>query len=54
MVREAQKKYNQSHLKRIPLDVQVSEYEFIKERAESLGLPVNTYIKLLIRKDLKK
>lgn len=54
MVREAQKRYNQSHLKRIPLDVQVSEYEFIKERAESLGLPVNTYIKLLIRKDLKK
>jgi predicted DNA binding CopG/RHH family protein len=52
MIRESQRKYNQGHIKRIPLDVQSSEYELIKKRAESLEIPVNTYIKELIRKDL--
>lgn len=54
MIRESQRKYNQGHIKRIPLDVQVEEHEAIKERAETLGMPVNTYIKELIKKDLNK
>lgn len=45
----AQYKYNKSHLKRIPLDVQRAEYERIKAAAVAAGLPVNTWIKNAIR-----
>jgi predicted DNA binding CopG/RHH family protein len=54
MIRESQRKYNQDHIKRIPLDVQIKEHEAIKQKAEALGMPVNAYIKLLIRKDLEQ
>lgn len=54
MIKESQRKYNQIHIKRIPLDVQVEEHKAIKQKAEALGIPINTYIKLLIRKDLEQ
>ena len=42
-------KYHEEHIKRIPLDVQKSEYEIIKASADAVGEPVNTYIKKAIR-----
>lgn len=45
----AQYKYNKEHIKRIPLDVQKTEYERIKAAAVAAGLPVNTWIKNAIR-----
>ena len=61
---EAQYRYNKEHLKRIPLDVQLSDYELIKAAAEEAakknadaikaaadasGETVNGYIKTAIR-----
>ena len=42
---EAQYRYNQAHLKRIPLDVQKGQYEKIKAAADNAGESVNGYIK---------
>lgn len=38
-------KYAKNNLKRIPLDVQISDYETIKQAAEKSGLSVNGFIK---------
>lgn len=46
---KASVKYRASHIKRIPLDVQVSEYEMIKAAATASGLSVNGFIKQAIR-----
>lgn len=41
-----QYRYNERHIKRIPLDVQKEYYDqVLKPAAEAAGLPVNTYIK---------
>ena len=40
--------YAKSHLKRIPLDVQVEKYDEIKKAAEKVGETVNGYIKKAI------
>ena len=40
---EAQYKYNSTHLKRIPLDVQISEYDLIKAYAAASGESVNGF-----------
>lgn len=42
-------KYAREKLKRIPLDVQLSEYETIKAAALAAGETVNGYIKTAIR-----
>ena len=51
--KEAKKAYNREYektnLKRIPLNVQLSEYEAIKAAADRAGQPVNTFIKDCIR-----
>lgn len=51
--KEAKKAYNaqyeKNNLKRIPLNVQLSEYEAIKAAADRAGQPVNTFIKDCIR-----
>lgn len=41
--------YAKRSLKRIPLDVQLEEYEQIKAAAEHAGVPVNTFIKTAVR-----
>ncbi|WMJ23360.1 hypothetical protein RBG61_01475 [Paludicola sp. MB14-C6] len=55
-ISEAQKKavqkYMKEKLKRIPLDVPIQKYDEIKEKANSLNIGVNTYIKKLIDEDL--
>lgn len=42
-------KYKAVKIKRVPLDMQLSDYETLKAAAERAGEPVNTYIKRAIR-----
>lgn len=46
-------KYAKKNLKRIPLDVQLAEYNRIKAAADAAGEPVNTYIKNAINARLE-
>ena len=43
--REYNIKYQKEKMKRIPLDVQLPDYERIKSACDFLDLPVNTFIK---------
>lgn len=47
--KEYNREYEKTNLKRIPLNVQLSEYEAIKAAADRAGQPVNTFIKDCIR-----
>jgi predicted HicB family RNase H-like nuclease len=47
--RDYNRQYEKEVLKRIPLNVQKSEYEAIKAAADRAGQPVNTFIKDCIR-----
>jgi len=51
---EKQKKYNAANIKRIPLDVQKTDYERIKAAAEDQGETVNGYIKKAISERLER
>lgn len=42
-------KYAKKNLKRIPLDMQISEYEKLKEYVDQHGLTINGFIKDAIR-----
>lgn len=42
-------KYHAAKIKRVPLDMQASEYETIKESASKAGETINGYIKRAIR-----
>lgn len=46
--------YAKTHLKRIPLDVQINKYEEIKKHAESKGESVNGFIKRAIDEAMKR
>lgn len=48
----ANEKYKQKNIKRIPLDVQNAEYEKLKAYCVERGLPVNTFIKACLRKEM--
>lgn len=55
---EAQKmatmRYAKKHLKRVPLDLQISDYEALKAAAEKAGGSVNGFIKLAIAEKLER
>ncbi len=51
---QAQYKYNAAHLKRVPLDMQLSDYEMLKAAADAAGVPVNAYIKQAIRERIER
>lgn len=51
--KQSMMKYAKKNLKRIPLDVQLSEYDRIKAAADAAGEPVNTYIKNAINARLE-
>ena len=51
---KATTKYKSAHIKRIPLDVQLSEYELIKASAEASGMSVNGFIKQAIRQAMER
>lgn len=42
-------KYHAAKIKRVPLDMQASEYETIKDSASKAGETINGYIKRAIR-----
>ena len=48
------KEYAKSHLKRIPLDVQLEKYEEIKAHAESMNETVNGFIKRAIEEAIQR
>lgn len=46
-------KYKAENIKRVPLDMQKSEYEELRIAAEAAGEKVNQYIKKAIRKRME-
>lgn len=46
--------YAKTKLKRVPLDMQLSEYDKLKEAAERAGEKVNTYIKKAIAQRMER
>ena len=51
---EAQYRYNQAHIKRVPLDMQLTDYEAVKVAATAAGQAVNTYIKQAITERMER
>lgn len=55
---EAQKKatikYAKSHLKRVPLDLKLEDYDNLKSAAEQAGQTVNGYIKQAIAEKMER
>ena len=54
MIKESQKRYNEKHIKRVPLDMQIEEYEKIKSLADAQGIGVNTFIKNLLKREIER
>lgn len=46
--------YAKKNYKRIPLNVSFDLYDRLKSKCDSLGVPVNTYIKQLLENDLSE
>ena len=55
---EAQKKaiekYKAKNIKRVPLDMQLSDYDALKAAATEAGQPVNGYIKQAIAEKMER
>lgn len=47
-------KYNKEHLKRVPLDMQKTDYEILKQHVEKRGETVNGFIKRAITETITK
>lgn len=47
-------KYAKEHLKRVPLDLQLKDYEELKAYTERTGETVNGFIKRAIREAMKR
>ena len=50
----AAQKYKRDNIKRVPLDMQITEYERLKAVADSQGEKVNEYIKRAIRERIER
>lgn len=53
-VKETQKKYNAKNIKRVPLDMQKTDYEKLSAYCKHEGESVNGFIKSLIAPYLEK
>ena len=51
---KASVKYRAANIRRVPLDMQISEYEDLRQAAAAAGVPVNTYIKQAIREKMQR
>ena len=51
---KASKKYRASNIKRVPLDMQITEYETLKAAADADNEKVNQYIKTAIRQRIEQ
>lgn len=47
-------KYNKEHLKRVPLDMQKTDYEILKQHVDARGETVNGFIKRAISETIKR
>lgn len=50
----ASKEYKSKNIKRVPLDMQISEYEQLRSAAEARNEKVNEYIKKAIRQRMER
>lgn len=46
--------YKKNNIKRVPLDMQIAEYEQVKAAADACGEKVNAYIKNAIRERMAR
>ena len=51
---QASKKYKSEKIKRVPLDMQIADYERVKAAADAVGETVNGYIKRAIAERLER
>lgn len=51
---EASKKYKEKNIKRVPLDMQLSDYEAMKAAADRANEKVNQYIKAAIKQRMER
>lgn len=51
---QASKKYKAGKIKRVPLDMQIVDYERVKAAADAAGQAVNRYIKQAIIERLER
>ena len=51
---KASQKYKANHIKRVPLDMQITDYEMLKSAAAASGQPINTYIKRAIEQRMER
>ena len=51
---EASKKYKEKNIKRVPIDMQISDYEAIKAAADRASEKVNQYIKTAIKQRMER
>jgi len=51
---EAQYRYNAAHIKRVPLDMRIEDYNRLKNAAEIQGESVNGYIKKAIDERMER
>lgn len=47
-------KYNKEHLKRVPLDMQKTDYEILKQHVDARGETVNGFIKRAISETIER
>ncbi len=50
----AAQKYKKDNIKRVPLDMQIAEYDAVKAAADRAGEKVNQYIKEAIRQRMSR
>lgn len=51
---KASQKYRASKIKRVPLDMQIADYEKMKNHAEARGESVNGFIKRAIQEAMER
>lgn len=51
---EAVNRYKRKHLKRIGFEMRIEEYEQVKTMCDSIGEPVNTFIRAAVRDRMSK
>lgn len=49
---EANKRYKAAHIRKVNLEMQKEEYAKLKAYCVERGLPVNTFIKVCLRKEM--
>ena len=47
-------KYNKEHVKRVPLDMQKTDYEILKQHVDARGESVNGFIKRAISETIER